>query len=908
MKSLLLASFSNLRDGPTSMRCHGHLVSFGAFFVLLQGALCMGSLAQAQPTDVHFERIGSEAGLSHNTVNAIIEDRDGFLWIATDDGLDRYDGYAFVVYRLEASGETLETSNTFRALLEDAAGHLWAGADQGLYRLERATGRFLTYPLPRENARGPRGVSTLFEDRRGTVWVGAGNELFFYEADRDDFAALPLDHEPSEGPEARFMAIQQDAEGMIWALLMEGRPFRLSLYQIDPVTLASQRHELSREQTSDALLIDREGRFWIHPTNQGVVAPEDLLFPRSESAPRVSYIESIIQDDEGAIWFATEAGLYRRDPATQALSLHLPDPTQSNWQRNYLRGLHLDASGILWMGSLDGLLRYDPHVKRFRRLRHDAQNPVSLSSDPVSAIVAGPDGNLWVSTFGGGLNRLDLATKAVERFRHDDRRPGSLCDDNLWDLTWSRDGLLWIATNSGLCVYDPRQGRFSRVAVPGLGQESGLYGVKTVDEHPDGTLWLGTNQGIFRYDPRQGSTRYYGYEKEGGGLRSRTVMSLVVEDAQTVWMGSSLGDLHRLDVEKEGIDAFPLRTTDGRAAGEVEIYDLHLGRQGTLWLATSAGLGRFNLADESFEFPIAAEELPGSVVYSILEDDRGGLWLGTNQGLSHFDPERPTGERVRTFTLSDGVGNVEFNRHAAFKHEDGTLFFGGMTGLTFFHDDDIRDNAYVPPVVLTRIQASNRDDTETINPFGLDQLVLSYRDYFFSFEFTALNFTNPERNQYAYQLEGFDEDWVEAGSRRFASYTNIPPGNYVFRVKGSNNDGVWNEDGTSLRVTITPPWWGTWWFRLLALAAVAGLLAAAYRYRVGRLLERERLHQTEEEARRLAELDAAKSRFFANISHEFRTPLTLILGTLDQIEDAAAPKQPVQRIRRNAHRLLGLID
>src|SRR5690606_8262588 len=267
----------------------------------------------------------------------------------------------------------------------------------------------------------------------------------------------------------------------------------------------------------------------------------------------------------------------------------------------------------------------------------------------------------------------------------------------------------------------------------------------------------------------------------------------------------------------------------------------HRDAAGALWLGTGTGLTRYDPAAGAFTHYLKRDGLPGSVVYSILEDGRQRLWLGTNLGLACFDPRLPAGRAFRTFDAGAGTGNPEYNRQAAFRNGRGSFFFGGMGGLTVFDPDKIHDNPVVPPVVLVDVQKANREGTASVNPFGLGHLRLSSRDYSLSFTFAALAYAHPPKNRYAYRLEGFDAGWVDAGTGRVARYTNLPAGDYVFRVRGSNNDGVWNEAGLALRLTVLPPFWETAWFRLLVAAAVAGLLGAAYRYRVQRLLEVERL-------------------------------------------------------------------
>ncbi|MCD4748166.1 MAG: ATP-binding protein, partial [Thermoanaerobaculales bacterium] len=437
----------------------------------------------------------------------------------------------------------------------------------------------------------------------------------------------------------------------------------------------------------------------------------------------------------------------------------------------------------------------------------------------------------------GGLNHLDPSLHHARRYCADPSDPDRCAPDVIWDLHLDGAGVLWIA-GAGLWRLDTTSGRIERHCRTGGLPEEGL---SFIVEAPVGTLWLaGCDRRLYRYAVE--SRTLDGFDVSGEPSVEWVdprIDSLLVR-GHDLWLAS--GDwLCRFDLATGDFERVALEFARGAYLGSQGTWALHAGRDGSLWLGTSNGLLTYRPDRGEFAAWTTHDGLPGSAVYSILEDDDGRLWLGTNQGLSCFDLRLPAGRNFRNYTTADGIGNVEFNRHAAVETTDGRFIFGGMDGLTVFEPSRIRDNPVVPPVRITGIEVWNRDGTRGITPYGLERLVLSPHDSTFSFRFAALSFADPARNRYAYRLEGFEEGWVDAGARRTCQYTNISPGSYLFQVRGSNNDGLWNERGISLPVIIRPAFWQTWWFRTLSVVAAAAMALLAVGYRRARRREMQRL-------------------------------------------------------------------
>jgi len=605
----------------------------------------------------------------------------------------------------------------------------------------------------------------------------------------------------------------------VWAVVGDGAEVELELRRVTDVAAGDRPTIPIAERFHSHLAIDSRDRFWVGPLEERA-GGEGL---RRAAVPAVgTYLNDVVELPDGAFWLGSAQGLYHFDPTSGRAVRQPLHPLAPSWQTEQVRSLLVDRAGGLWVGTLGGLFHHDPHLKPFRHWRHDPRDPTTLSAEPVSQIVAGPEGALWIGTFGGGLNRVDPESGRSERFRHDPADPGSLPAELIWSLAWDAEDRLWVGAPV-TSRFDPVRRRFEPTDLPSDTPRAIHVDVR-------GRVWLGTYAGgLFVHLP-------------GGDWRRLPeigTVQIVPSTPGALWIGQR-GAVSRLRTESLEVESFPLTAADGSPLADVEVFDLYEDGE-DLWLATSAGLGRLDVARRECELPVAPGELPGTVVFSIQPDATGRLWLGTNQGLAVLDRAATGGRRVRVYDRADGVGNLEFNRRSRYRAADGTIYLGGMNGVTVFHPDAIRDNPYVPPVVVTAVRRLGDGGERAIDPRDLERVELEPGTSEVTFSFTALSFTRAERNHYAYKLEGLDDEWVDGGTGRSARYTNVPPGSYLFRVRASNNDGVWNETGPSLPVVLRPAFWQTWWFRLLVLAAIAALLAWAYRFRVRRLIELERV-------------------------------------------------------------------
>jgi signal transduction histidine kinase/DNA-binding response OmpR family regulator len=646
--------------------------------------------------------------------------------------------------------------------------------------------------------------------------------------------------------------------------------------------------------------------------------------PRSLSH---NHVFSIFEDHAGALWIGTENGLNQFDRTTATFTRHqhdLDDP--QSLSDNAVRAIYEDRSHTLWIGTeRGGLNKRSRSGEAFRNHRHEPNNPRSLSDNEVLSIHQDRDGVLWIGTFAGGLNRFDPAKREFEVYRHEPNNRYGVSHDRVMSIFEDRKGTLWVGTQGGLSRLnreDRKQVEFkNHQHDPGNSLSVSNSRILSIYEDRAGVLWIGTwGDGLNRFDRKAETFKNYQHDPNNDqSLRNNDIQAIYEdpdEAGKALWLGTFAG-LERFDRETETFQYYQLDKDVRQRRRYYDIKAIHKDRAGNLWVASFGGglyrlLATASPADAEFRRYREQDGLPNDFVTGILEDDRGALWISTRNGLAKFDPKTGTWKK---YEATDGLPGNVFNASACYRNAGGEMFFGGLNGVVAFHPDSVANNTLVPPVVISRFSRYNAGDPEgnAIVEKGISDrlhLELSYQDKILIFEFAALNYNNSAKNQYAYKLEGFNKNWILLGHKREATFTNLSPGEYTLLVKGANNDGVWNEDGATLKITIAPPWWKTWWAYALYAVLFIGLLHALRRYELNRQQYKHRLELEKVEAEKLKDLDQMKSRFFANISHEFRTPLTLILGQIDSALPAVAERKTKRKLLvayRNARQLLRLI-
>ena len=843
------------------MRIRGVFLLLTVCLTLASGMLLP---VHAQGGDLRFTHLTSADGLAHDMVNGVLQDHIGYLWFGTQGGLSRYDGYTFTNFHHHRSDPDSLVNDTVNALYEDGRGNLWVGTVSGLDRYDPATGRFVHYPAVYESVRA------FAEDAAGNVWIGtAGSGLFRYDAASGAFTQYLHDPaDPASLPDDHVNALLFDPDGTLWIgtdygglAALDPRSGRFASFP-DPPPGAPPLERVT------ALTLAPDGALWVgagnyHQPEEGGLARFDRarrVFTAFYEPLRNHHVTALLAEDE-TLWIGAQDGLYRYDQAYSRLETFRHDALDPfSLGDDQVTALRFDRSGNLWIATDGGGVSQYPRPRlRFDLYTSRPGDPNTLAAPTVGAVLKDHQGFVWVGLHDHGLDRLDRRTGQVTHFRHDPADPSSLAHDHVTALYEDRRGDLWIGTQVGLDRLDRRTDRFEHFTWEGGGA------VKVIVEDSDGALWIGTEEpgALLRFDPQTRAFVRYAFEGEDGSFpNTYGVRALLADRDGALWLGTYNG-LVRFDpspgsAQRPQTATFTQYRPDPANPNSLShdfVWSLYQDPGGALWVGTHGGLDRLDwpcgeplACEPSFTAFTTENGLPDDSIVAIQGDGQGHLWLATmSNGLAIFDPASGA---VRAYSESDGLQGRAFIIGAASRAPDGELFFGGLNGFNAFYPERLSGNAVPPPVVLTAFRVFDQPRTFAGGLQNVDEIHLSSRENFFAFEFAALDFTDPARNQYAYRLEGFDPGWVYCGTRRYAGYTNLPPGRYVFRVKASNNDGVWNETGVSVALVIEPAFWQTLWFRLLLGLAAAGLVSL---YVGGRMRAVAALRRSEERFRTLFE-------------------------------------------------------
>lgn len=814
---------------------------------LIPGALPVPKYIQNSA--IRFESVSLEQGLSQSTVHCILQDSYGFMWFGTWDGLNKYDGHDFTVYKNYPDDPTSLSDNAVRSIFEDADGTLWVGTnDGGLNRLDRKTGRFTRY---QHDPNDPAGIGNdtvraILQDETGALWVGTdGGGLNKFNPQTQTF--IRYQHNP-DNPESlsnnSVKTIYRDQSGILWIGTGSG-----GLNRFNPQTKTFTRFQHNpgnpRSLSHGSILSifqDSTGTMWIG-TGSGLDAfdSESQTFThyRHQSTEPDSLsgntVWAIFEDRANRLWIGTEDGglnILDRASGTFNHQQHIAGNGDS-LSSNSIRSVYQDQSGVLWIGtSGGGLNKTYLDRKNFVHFHHDPTDPNSLSDQGVFPIFEDSAGNLWIGTAEGGLNRFNRQSGNFTHYQYRQNNPDSLSDNRVWSILEDSTGAMWIGTGSGLDKFNPEAQTFTHYrANPNNPKSLSDNNVFVIFEDRAGVLWIGTSGGgLNRFDrTTQQFTRYRNAPDDPASLSHNSIQAITQDHQGTLWIGTNDG-LNKFDPQ---IEDFTVYRRDPQLPGSLSdnfILSIYEDSANRLWIGTNGGgINRFDSETETFAHYTEQDGLPNNVVYGILEDDLGNLWLSTNRGLSKFDPEAET---FHNYDEKDGLQSNEFNGGSSFKSRSGELFFGGINGFNAFYPDQIEDNPYIPPVMLTSLTQSGESVPPDTSIETLQAVTLHWPNNFFEFEFAVLSYIQPEENQYAYTLDGFDSEWNYPGTQRSGRYTNLPAGTYTLKLKGANNDGAWNETGAAVTISVVPPFWQTWWFRGLGALALGAVVLGGYRLRV----------------------------------------------------------------------------
>ena len=828
----------------------------------------------AQEAKIDFEHYSVDQGISSPLIPYIFQDKKGFLWLATWSGLDRYDGYNFVSYRHIPENPASIDNAFLTTVFQDRSGILWIGTWRGLERFDPITETFTHYTLhPGPNMEWNNHVTSIFEDETGILWIGTGDGLNIFN--RKTLEVTCFNHN-----------------------------------SMDPGSLI--------QNTVNTILEDKEGELWFGTGNgldKYVRATKQFVHyftnPHSKNdfgdwGNSSNWINSIVEDKNRIFWLGTMGGLIKYDPKSNKFTIfkHNPKDDKSLGQ-NRIFSICEDSSDILWISTGDyGIDAFNKSTNVFTHYTHDDNNPSSLTTNNPFSVMNERSGTMWVGTI-DGVNELNRIRQPFVK----------ILTDNIQSIINGKNGLIFIGTKRELKKFDTNTGRFTHYSssprylisvdndgnlwartpegyidkVDNLGRVTRFYyssgkqfdrWVDCMYRSSEGIIWIGTDFGLYFIDP---VTQYVSQKNN-----TKFEIHIIYEDKYgLLWVGTTNGGLYCYNRGRDSVVKYISDSNNSSTVSFNTVSDIYEDREGRLWFATDSGLNEFNRSTKRFI------HFRGNGAFSILEDDHGKLWLSNTKGISEFDPE--------TSRFKNYEGLLSNGTLWGLKGKKGEMYFGGPNGLIRFHPDSIRDNPYISPVVITSFKKFNEEAKLDSVIYEKKIIYLPYFENNISFEFAALSYISPQKNQFAYKMEGLDKDWVYSGTRRYASYPNLEPGKYVFRVKGSNNDGVWNEAGTSIAVIISPPWWGTWWFRIPSLLIILVSIGGTIRY-----VEMKKIKRKIE----MLEQERALERERTRISRDMHDEVGSSLSEIAILSELAKkkPEEAEQRVQEISERAAEIID
>jgi signal transduction histidine kinase/ligand-binding sensor domain-containing protein/AraC-like DNA-binding protein len=890
------------------------------FFLVISLILSISGISFSQshsrlPEPV-FEAISTGTGLPNTTITCILQDYSGFLWLGTENGLVKYDGYSMQVFQPDKSDTGSISSRGIVKIYEDKSKTLWIATLNGLNKFNRADETFVHYKnIPdNPNSINSDSVQCIFEDDSGRFWIGTDKGLNLFDRERGSFNRY--DFTLGDSTES-YSLIENRSRRGVNAITDDNRgddlllgtdkdglwKFDISLKRFSKYKIESVSNPDQKIGWIQSFYKSRSGKLWMISDNS--VTSLDLLrgkfksyieFPKMDNRnvyeSRSYAYGNIIEDREGLIWFGfvnLEKGIFYLNEKTGLISLYQLYKSQSQASfSNRIFALYTDNSGIVWAGTLDrGLWKYDRRKNNFQVLRHEAGNPNSLSSSNVYDIVYDKKGNIWIMTT-GGLDKYNVKKNKYTHYLNNKEQITPTRRRILLDKT----GEIWIAGTMGLEKFNPVTGSLihyadNSVAAPDLAGKS-IF--RLIQDHL-GYLWIATiHSGLYKYDiPQNKLTLYVNDPKDPGSIHDDKIRTLYEDRDGTMWVGTNYGGLNRFDRGTETFTNY----------GFYSPTAVHEDKYGNFWVADYfTGLSLLDRSENKVtENYTKKDGLPHSEITQILEDDSGNLWLGTIDGLSKFNIEART---FKNYYTTDGLPDNNFLSSKAAVDADGRMYFGITGGVVAFHPDKVKDDSIPPQVVLSRVSLINKPE-EKLNYNGpvseRGELTIPYDHNDLRFDFVGLHFSEPQKIRYRYMLVNYDENWIDAGTQRNASYTNLEPGKYIFRVTAANRDGVWNKKGVSLTILINSPWWATIYAYIFYLIVVSGIVYLVWRMQLKRVKIRHDYEMRNLEAEKLQELDEMKTHFFTNISHEFRTPLTLIQGPAKQILELSTDNRVSEKAR-----------
>jgi signal transduction histidine kinase/ligand-binding sensor domain-containing protein/CheY-like chemotaxis protein len=934
-----------------------------------------------------FKNLTTNMGLSHGDVICICQDHTGYMWIGTADGLNKYNGIEFTVYKFNKKDSTTINNSYINSIYEDRQNNLWIGTSCGLCKYNRDNDNFERIDYnDNHNNRFAKSVTEIYEDKSNRLWIGCGRGVYLLDRENKVFNVCFEDYFYPDSL-ISCTGIAEDEDGFIWISFKDSKDVGLIKY--NPLSGNITNHNSKdteirlKENSIYSLMIDNNNNVWVGYVSKGLdvinantgIVTSYYKRPENNSISNNS-IFSLALNNDGRILIGTNGGgLNIFDPGTGLFSYYKALEPEGSLLSNAIQTIFVGDDGMIWLGCrAGGISIYDNRFYKFTHYRHEKHNINSLSGNSVTCFTQDLNGNIWIATDGGGISFFDPSERRFVIYRSDSKNHGTLTNDKVLAIETDNRGGLWAGMWQGGLDYFQIDGdklrlkkKYSYIneSVPGSHSVFNIY----CDRND--RLWVGTLAGAYLSDRRKDTFEPVILEDLTGRTTYYIIRDILIDSNNDVWLATQLNGLIKINLKTGEKEIMEVNPDDNTGMISSSINVIYEDAKKRLWIGTDEdGLSLYDRQKDTFIYYTTEQGLPSNAIVGILEDDHGNLWISSNDGLTRASIDTVNGSlklEFRNYDVQDGLQSKVFNRWAFFKSNTGEMYFGGINGFNVFHPDSIKDNSAVPPVEITDFLVFNKpvaigakDSPLKKHISQTDTLVLNYDQSLFTFRFVALNYIYGEKSQYAYMLEGFDKDWNYIGTERRATYTNLDPGEYLFKVKASNNDGVWNETGSSIHIVILPPWWKTLLFRIILVVFLLAGSVTFYRVRLNKLkkeqqdleskikertmelseanalleerkeeitlqneeLSRHRNHLEQLVQERTTELEAArvkaeesdrlKSAFLANMSHEIRTPMNAIVGfsTLISEEDITTGerKEYSDIIKDNSDTLLVLIN
>lgn len=879
---------------------------FSAAVLVLFILLTNLNAQSSDDNDFQFSHITTEDGLSLNSVTKIIQDRRGFLWFGTYNGLNRYDGYNFKVFLPEQSNPNSISNHAIISLYEDSKGSIWAGTLDGLNRYDWKTEKFYKY---KNNPTDPHSLSnnniySIFEDRGGNIWVGTLNGLNKYNRDKDNFIVIKKVASVLNPDSLNsVICIEEDYKGNLWLGTWNG----LTCMQKNGNIIKHFFSESLNSKSFDyrkiiTILEDDLHKLWIG-TNRKGLKKYDPATENFKDYPSVfdklntvshEYITDIFQDKSKNIWVGTKNGLNKYDKQKDEFIRILHNPQKPlSIINNEIYSIIEDNTGLMWIGTAGGVCMFNKPMNKFRYFQEDKNNlEKGLSSNRVNSVYIDKKDNIWVGTF-EGLDKIDRTSSKITHYKHLPGNKNSLSNNYITSVKEDHLGYLWIGTqDDGLNRYNPSTGEFKLYNYDITDTQSiSNKGINAICEDHNGNMWFGTWWGLNKFNRESEKFFRYMANPSNQNCLVKDLIWVIYEDSQgIIWVGTDGGGVSKLNPITNIFTTFTRDTTNPHHISENRVFTIFESSDGLMWFGTSDGLNSYDRKTDKICIYNKKNGLAGNLISSIQEDDNGYLWIGTDKGLSKFDKKNKT---FINFTKRNGIKELEFNLNVAAKSKDGILYFGCKNGLMYFDPESIKNETLDVPVVFTDLKIYNQSLSINNNSIlkesiqSVKSITVPPGNDVITIDFALLDFYDAKRNTFQYKLAGFDADWNDVGTRNSATYTNLPPGEYNFLVRATNNNGIKNIKEATLQINIIPYFYQTLWFKILTIFGLFFITFIYFQFRTramkkqNRILENKVAVRTIDLDKTIKELNteiASKDKFFSIIAHDLRSPFTGFIG------------------------------